>query len=77
MVELRDLVEEYKTRFGIDLRPQYHKHLNFDNLDLKSKRIMRRFAEYITSSEGVTVEDLLQDFVQERSVKMKDHMKIV
>lgn len=70
-------MEEYKTRFGIDLWPQYHKHLNFDNLDLKSKRIMRRFAEYITSSEGVTVDDLLQDFVQERSVKMKDHMKIV
>ena len=46
-------------------------------MDLKSKRIMKRFAEYLSQREGLTVERLLQDFVKERDVKMRNHSKTV
>ena len=59
-------VEELCSLFGDlgveEMKPKSKKHLNFDDLDLKSKRILNRIADLI-NRKHLTIESFLRDII--------------
>lgn len=66
-----DQVLKIMRNFGIrEGLPRSKKHLNYENLNLKSKRIINRLCMYLDQSEK-TIEELLKDIVLRSTVKTK------
>jgi len=66
-----ELAIEVLKNFGIkeDL-PKSKKHLNYETLDLKSKRIMNRLIIYLKSN-GLHLDKFLGEIIKMQAVKTK------
>lgn len=57
--------------FGVkEELPRSKKHLNYDTLDLKSKRILNRLFKYLTENK-IDISDFFRDIIVEQVVKTK------
>ncbi len=76
MVLLEELIKIF-SKFGIlEKRPKSKKHLDYDTIDLKSRRILNRLASHLTQ-RGKELLDLFSDIVVEQTVRTKTRQEKV
>lgn len=62
LVRLDDLVNLMETLGIQEKKPRSKKHLIFDQLDLKSRRILNRLSKYLEEN-GLGVHDIFEDII--------------